>query len=487
MPVVLLLAAAFVVSGHALVRALSYRVPLLAVVGPGYAVILLFLVASLLAGLLALHYEFASQTGARPRIGAGEVFGSLLVVSVGAWLCFLAFVQPFQRLWFDFALGVSAGLWATTIADGGVLKRSPTVIRGLGRVVVILAISVVLLELLMRIVAVWIPSPLFVRVGDAPRSVLNRFRQRPGDQRFGFPFNRGGHYDLEFVRKRDGEHLVASIGDSFSIGSVPHAWHFTTVCEEGLGIPVCNLGAPGIGPPEYLRLLVDEALPLDPDIVVVCIFVGNDLTIADVEHDLPDQALRTLFQRSESLSWTVLHRLVRIQMQNTREIVSTDALSHSPSTSSPPWLTDPALETPSMSEDTYLRLEAQRAEAVCSENPASMAAFKRTMLSIQQASRERTLVVLLIPDEFQVEDPLWNSIQSRAHRPLDRDRPQNLILPWLEQHDIPCLDLLPLMRALPTGNDGMRHLYHSRDTHWNARGNRVAGEALARFLKPRVH
>jgi len=31
--------------------------------------------------------------------------------------------------------------------------------------------------------------------------------------------------------------------------------------------------------------------------------------------------------------------------------------------------------------------------------------------------------------------------------------------------------------------DGLRHLYHRRDTHFNARGNRAAGEALARFLR----
>jgi len=31
---------------------------------------------------------------------------------------------------------------------------------------------------------------------------------------------------------------------------------------------------------------------------------------------------------------------------------------------------------------------------------------------------------------------------------------------------------------------GRRHLFHVRGTHLNARGNQVAGEALADFLEP---
>ena len=37
-------------------------------------------------------------------------------------------------------------------------------------------------------------------------------------------------------------------------------------------------------------------------------------------------------------------------------------------------------------------------------------------------------------------------------------------------------------RAVPPLTDGWRHVYHLRDTHFNVRGNRVAGEALAQAL-----
>ena len=40
-----------------------------------------------------------------------------------------------------------------------------------------------------------------------------------------------------------------------------------------------------------------------------------------------------------------------------------------------------------------------------------------------------------------------------------------------------------ILSAQPPMADGHRHLYHIRDTHFNARGNRIVGEALAGFLR----
>ena len=42
------------------------------------------------------------------------------------------------------------------------------------------------------------------------------------------------------------------------------------------------------------------------------------------------------------------------------------------------------------------------------------------------------------------------------------------------------------MRAVEPLEHGRRHVYHLRDSHFNAAGNRVAGEALAAFLAERL-
>ena len=86
----------------------------------------------------------------------------------------------------------------------------------------------------------------------------------------------------------------------------------------------------------------------------------------------------------------------------------------------------------------------------------------------------------MIPDEFQVNDALYETLLARSERPdaYDRDMPQRLLREYAAAKGIPMLDLLPVLRAAEV--DG--RTYHLRDTHWNARGNRVAGEAIADFI-----
>ena len=160
------------------------------------------------------------------------------------------------------------------------------------------------------------------------------------------------------------------------------------------------------------------------------------------------------------------------------------------------WLADARREPPTFSEETFLRIETERALSIC--RPDRARDFEQLYGALLEARRlcgATPLFVLLIPDEFQVEDELWRAVKDR-YRPieagagaavgaLDRDQPQRLLAEWLERHDIPFVDLLPRFRAQAPLADSGRHLYHLRDTHLTVRGNRVAGEALAEFLAAR--
>ena len=55
-----------------------------------------------------------------------------------------------------------------------------------------------------------------------------------------------------------------------------------------------------------------------------------------------------------------------------------------------------------------------------------------------------------------------------------RDSPQTRIRAWCESRGVACLDPLPKLREAERSG----RTYHLRDTHWNARGNRVVGELL---------
>lgn len=329
------------------------------------------------------------------------------------------------------------------------------------------------------------PSPIFAQpaAGVRQRVALNRYP--PGAVRYGFPCNSGGHYDVEFVPKREGQRLVVAIGDSFASGIVPHPFHVTQVCEHHLeNTVVHNMGVPAIGPREYPWLLENEALPLAPDVVVIAFFVGNDFTARA-------GFLRSWLERRNVLSYVVPKRLSTLARRRRRQRPSARGAEAPPETVATdpgelttryPWILDPSLERPVFSERAYPELERTRAARACSPSPVDEQDLLGVLERIRAAAAGTRLAFLVIPDEFQVEDGLWTRIQASLGRELERDRPQRWLAAWLEPRRIPYLDALPCLRAVPPGPDGRRGVYHRRDTHWNAHGNRVVGEALAEFL-----
>ena len=496
--VLILLVLGALVSARGLIVTLENRVPLGILFGGRTPLIVLGLAVSVAAGVAAALLEVRAMKRGAVRARPLAPLRRFVVVLVGAWLVCLAYVQPFQRLWFDMLLGLACGAWAITlVAEEYIDPLPPRVGRALDLGTFTLCLSVVLTEVALRGLAAVRPSPLFARVGDAPRQFLERFRSKPGQVFFGFSCNAQGYYDTEFLRRAEGDRLVVVIGDSFNVGAVPHAWHFTTVCERALDVPVFNMGAAGVAPPEYEIMLVEDALPLDPDVVVVGVFVGNDLSYAVVGSGLPDAALRSWMQRDEVLLFVLPRRLARVAEERDRRLggpagavpgqgdtargASGDELR-----ASFPWLDDPSLEVGSLSDETFLRLEAGRARAICRGIPSALADVCESLTAMRDASGSAELCVMLIPDEFQVEDELWDAVVARLGTTLDRDLPQRLLSSWLAEEGFATLDLLPVLRAVPPMDDGRRHLYHLRDTHFNARGNRVVGEALAEFLRSRL-
>jgi hypothetical protein len=359
-------------------------------------------------------------------------------------------------------------------------RLSPRARRGIDLLGMNVVITLILGEIALRVVATFWPSPLLITSATPSQVRRGAERQPPGALRFGFPMNQGGHYDTEFVpRTASSNRVVITIGDSFSYGIVPHAYHYTTVAERELrGIEVYNMGYPGTSPSDYLYLLEHDALPLEPDLVVIAVFMGNDV------NESPEPAGQARWHDGDSyLLAVVWHRLRLMKRAELARAPTASAANLTPDELAVeyPWLRDPLLETPHLGEEVFMQLETRNAELICVPAPGVYERFLSTLSALKQAAGTVPLAFMLIPDELQVEDDVWEAVARRSGRPLDRDLAQRTTVGWLSARGWPVLDLLPLLRAVEPLQDGRRHVYHRRNTHFNARGNAVAGRALARF------
>jgi len=423
------------------------------------------------------------------RLAAFRVLFVALVLAVAADL---AWLQPFTPLSWAICAAEAFGAAALVMLAAPRAARwvPPRALRAADFALFNLCLAAILLESGLRTYAALQPSWILGREGMALHHWVRTFRLQPGRLHFGFPCNSRGYYDEEPEPAPRERRMVVAIGDSFSLGVVPHPWHFTTVCERELQeVDVYNVGIPGAGPRQYLHLLQSEALPLRPERVVVALFIGNDVVVREP----PELRARApLLDREQFLIVLLPVRIAQLRRERRElgaaaEVQGRKLALQGSSTAeierAMPWLDDPSLEQPTLAARTFIELESVRALDACAPDADYRPLFAWLERMIRAAG-STPIAIMLIPDEFQVEDPLWEEIQAElGDRELERFAPQRRVTAWLAERGVPCLDLLEPMRAVEPSSAGRRRLYHLQDTHLNARGNHLAGEALARFLR----
>ena len=325
-------------------------------------------------------------------------------------------------------------------------------------------------------------APLFLKAPDAA-STLARHRMPPFAVHRGARLNAGGYNDEAF-EALPGEALhVAVVADSFGMGIVPRSENFVQVAErmlaeraEGL-VRVDNYGVPAIGFPEYAWLIDREVLPRTPDRVVLCVFPSNDLASLD------DRAR----PRWSLARWRVAEAVRGlVATWRARQASTSPLLRDARTAQERVGMPDVAIARPSplpptFGEAQFLQIEAERLRALDVRREVVQARIDRSVAWIRAIhARVPGLLVVLIPDEFQVSDRLHRRlVGARADLgPIDRDAASLAMGARLRAVGVDVLDLRSALR------DAEREAatYHPRDTHWNAHGNRIAGQALAAHL-----
>lgn len=281
--------------------------------------------------------------------------------------------------------------------------------------------------------------------------------------------------------KPPGAFRILGLGDSFTFGRHAPDEVYLDLLEArfstlGLGFPVevINAGVPGYDTAQELGQLRKVGLGLAPDLVLLGFFVTGDVLEngSDARYEVVDGELTStrLTRLDRFLLRSHLYRLLRSRLTvHAAEPSSGDAL------------------TPSR----YLEVEASRLQA-CQVSPDRYVrrCWRRTerlLLELRDETRARGigLVVLLIPDELQV-DPrvLEAAVAARKgnRADYDPDLPSRRLREFLDGADVPSVDLLDEFRA----RHASEPVYRAQDTHWNAAGCAIAADRVMQALLPRL-
>lgn len=312
------------------------------------------------------------------------------------------------------------------------------------------------------------------------------YRLRPG----GFArFGNGAHgvasgqgfRNREVGPKAPGAFRILAVGDSFTEGAGVEAEEAWPQVVEGLlsrraprRVEVVNAGVGGWDPFQYAQFFEKRGLALEPDLVVVGFFVGNDaysrfLTVESLWTAVGGRRVTREAARRSSIRLAVflqehlhLARALRGRPPGFAPRRSCEDFS--------PWL---------------LEAGAERLENHLKRSPERDA---RARPNVDQILRIRFLargagvpvVVALFPEESQVHAALRaRLLAGREAGAYDFEMPQAMLREMFAAEDVPVVDLLADFRRDP----GCPYM---NDAHWNPVGHTLAARVLADALLPLV-
>jgi hypothetical protein len=278
------------------------------------------------------------------------------------------------------------------------------------------------------------------------------------------------------AEKPEGIVRVAVLGDSFTEGSgVQNGETFPDVMQEELGASyeVLNMGVGNYGTVNEVAFLKHYGLNYHPDVVILAMFLGNDIVNNNSRiprpslsgpggSQNPSDGKARLFVRVRSQICSLIKSLYAYQFISKRFY---------------------ALLTAFGMRDFYGGKLAYDYMIVKRDTPDVVSGWKYTRSDLQELKEicrqnGARLIVVLIPLRDQVIDDNWDKIVP-LHPFYDRDKPQRILNGILRESNMDVVDLLPLMRKAKEKNT----FYYQRDIHCTSAGYRFIGETISRYLK----
>lgn len=299
-----------------------------------------------------------------------------------------------------------------------------------------------------------------------------------------------GYRNPEFAQDKAQSYRVLAVGDSFTFGwgvegEESYPARLDSILRRQMPdrrVEVINAGfAACYSPDTYYLYLKTEGLALKPDLILIGVFVGNDLDSQFafenewVETDGAGLPLRIRNVDQRVVGNVLLPRNIPFRYR-------APVLSHShvfqglfdiwwelaPHVKR--WTAGLSTALFAYGDDDvpyiYRRHYADRTVGVFRRVQSLFAAIDR---SARESGARAVFVV--IPDNVQLSP-------QRGGPSYDIDRPQRELGEFFDSHQIPWIDLLPWLREKQSG----RALYLEHDGHWNALAHHLAAQRLSELL-----
>jgi hypothetical protein len=271
------------------------------------------------------------------------------------------------------------------------------------------------------------------------------------------------------------------LGDSFTFGwgvaadaTYPHLLSGARAAD-GSVIESINAGVLGYGPDNEAAWLRTYGWALQPKIVLVGFFVGNDVrdVIAGIDKTRIDGTGNLVPANAPAPTATPVApgpvaAVKRTLARNSQAYVFLRAQAHAlfwpPAPPTVPGLLDTA--------PMYYRTAPP---AIAHGWEQTGAVLDRIQADVQ--AHGARLIVVAIPTREQVADLYWQDMITRfalVESDLDRDLPQQHLAAWSAGSGVPVIDLLPGFRA--AGPAPLR--YFRQDPHWDADGDALAATLI---------
>jgi hypothetical protein len=280
---------------------------------------------------------------------------------------------------------------------------------------------------------------------------------------------------------------ILYLGDSF-LTTTPHKYHFIPQIENYLNermspniIESINLGIACTGTSVYKKAFEVEGGLYNPDAVVVSIFVGNDFS-----DDMDNAGLLNKRRPTNNNPLKLLNSLKVVAFIKNMHILLTE---YSPqqrkvqNKSNPDETAFYSPLTPTFTDEHYLKIEQHRSEII---KVGSLIYKNKPLIESNILEMKRradmlgaTLIVVIIPDEMQVNTTLLNNLKNLAPTSTyDIHQPQRVLGKFFEENGIDYVDLL---QYFETENDAVKY-YQPNDSHFNSIGNKRVAEILMPIL-----